>query len=109
MSEPSHSNDHIDEPRRGIGRFLWLNAGFTTLGTIAVGLSFDNVYVLYPLSFGFLIGGVAIIFREMFKLLGEDSQYAPDEVAADLAEEATAEQPRTITPAPRVGAPLHTA
>lgn len=109
MSEPSRSNDHIDEPRRGIGRFLWFNAIFTTLGTIAVAVSFDNVYVLYPLSFGFLIGGVAVIFHEMFALLGQDSQYAPDEVAGDLEAVAPADEARTISAAPRVGAPLHTA
>lgn len=80
---PSKSNADIDKPRRGIGRFLWLNAIMTGLGCLALALFSDNIYVLYPLAFGALIGGIAVIFREMFALLGQDSQYQVDEVAAD--------------------------
>ncbi len=39
--------------------------------------------MLYPLAFGCLIGGMAVIFREMFALLGQDSQYQVDEVAEE--------------------------
>jgi len=84
---PSKSNADIDKPRRGIGRFLWLNAIATTLGCIAIAVSFDHVYVLYPLAFGVLLGGMALIFREMFSLLGEDSQYAVDETVASTVDD----------------------
>ncbi len=39
---PSKSNAEIDKPRRGIGRFLWYNAVATTLGCIALALTFDQ-------------------------------------------------------------------
>ncbi|MBO9532588.1 MAG: hypothetical protein J7513_06425 [Solirubrobacteraceae bacterium] len=72
---PSTSNADIDKPRRGIGRFLWLNAVMTTLGCVALALTFDHVYLLYPAAFGALFAGMGVIFREMFALLGQDSQY----------------------------------
>lgn len=72
---PSASNADIDKPRRGIGPFLWWNAGMTTLGCIVLALTFDHVYLLYPAAFGALLAGVVVIFREMFALLGQDSQY----------------------------------
>ncbi len=80
---PSKSNVDIDKPRRGIGRFLAYNAAMTTAGTIGVALTFDNVYLLYPIAFGLLLSGTAVVFREMFQLLGQDSQYQVNEVAAD--------------------------
>lgn len=72
---PSTSNALIDQPQRGIARFLWLNAGMIVLGCIALALTFDHTYLLYPAVFGAMLGGVALVFREMFALLGQDSQY----------------------------------
>jgi len=103
---PSKSNADIDKPRRGIGRFLWLNAIATTLGCVAIAVSFDHVYVLYPLAFGVLLGGMALIFREMFSLLGEDSQYSVDEVAGANAEESA---PKPSSSMGSVGATPHAA
>jgi hypothetical protein len=102
---PSKSNAEIDQPRRGIGRFLWLNALMTTAGTVGVALTFGNVYLLYPVAFGLLAAGTAVIFREMFQLLGQDSQYQVDEVAQ--TDELTVSAP--VTSSARVGATPHAA
>lgn len=89
---PSKSNADIDKPRRGIGRFLWYNAIATTAGCVALALTFDHIYILYPAAFTALLAGTAVVFREMFALLGQDSQYQVDEVSEeqDVAETASA-------------------
>lgn len=99
---PSKSNADIDQPRRGIGRFLAYNAAATTAGTIGVALTFDNVYLLYPIAFGLLLAGTAVVFREMFQLLGQDSQYQVVEVADDevVSPERTASVKAGVTATP---------
>jgi hypothetical protein len=60
-----------------------MNALWTTAGCLALALTFDHLYLLYPAAFGCLVVGVIVIFREMFALLGEDSQYSPDPAEDD--------------------------
>jgi hypothetical protein len=99
---PSKSNADIEKPRRGIGRFLGYNAIATTAGCVALALTFDHIYILYPAAFTALLAGTAIVFREMFALLGQDSQYQVDEVAGEeaAAEESSASNAASVAATP---------
>lgn len=68
-----------------IWRFLTYNAIATTIGAVVFALTFQNVLVAVTLTMSALVIGLIVIFREMWTLLGDDTDRLSHAEPAPLA------------------------